>query len=172
VSFRNKLEMAIVANPLWQDYIMKHFGSLAINIKSLEDDMTIQRAHLGDMLLYLDLDVKEWYVELKTMSEANFHHHLNRKQEIVFETMGIVENNDTRSSFLESRADIYAFGFLVSNQLVLPRLFWMKETQAWFYAHHWKYRDIERPNGDKHTRFKLVPVEDIPDYCKIRPMIS
>lgn len=165
------MDLCQKANPLWQEYFKQHFDSLLISVESKENDIEYQKRKEGDFVVKLDIpehigDTQT--IETKIRDEWVYSF-FKKDKLLLLEILGNVQQNKTGSAFLDSRADLYAYGFYIEGmvRIVDPMIFYMKPTQEWFRNNMHKYRtQVSNTNGLYNTHFKLVPIDDIPDDCK------
>ena len=145
---------------MWKSYLKKKFGTE--NVVSLEDDLKQQLMGVGDFLVDNRLRI-----EVKTRKEWVYRHYSN---EVALETNANVEWNRKGSAFMECRADLFGYGFLVNNNTTLmdPRLYVVDPLQLWFEENHHRYREqksrMNRTNTEGcfyHSTFKSIPKQHI-----------
>ena len=140
----------------------------------MEDNIEFQKTKWGDFVLILDYPTKEerfQTVEIKTRTEQYFQS-FKKDGKILFELMGNIERTKAGSSFLECKADLYAYGFVngAMNHILDAFIFRVPETQRWLKANINRFPQIKSSTDSLYsTSFVLIPLIEIPRYCILEP---
>ena len=174
-SFKDSKDLCDRTNALWQEYFKQHFDSLLIDVTSMEHDIEYQKRKEGDFIV--KLDIPEHIGNTQTIEtkirHGKYYEIFLKDRCVLFEMCGNIEASKTGSSFLDCKADLYAYGFSVDgiDAIHHPLIFYVKPLQEFLNNNRRNYRVItSNTEGLYTTSFILVPLKDIPDDCIFRSL--
>lgn len=118
---------------LWYEHIRNYFKLFKAEIITLQDKDSNPRYYSDgwDLLLIFKGKRPPLRIEIKTRSEQVYNNFYRHDHKLAIEVLGNVELNKLGSSIYNSSAELWAYGFIKSKQLVEPRIWWRRPFIEW-----------------------------------------
>ena len=147
----------------WIAYFQYLFGYELKSITDLQTSKEEQAKGIGDLLVEFE-NYTKLSIELKTR-KAKYHEYFKSDRLLAIETKANVQADKSGSSIFNSKADIWANGFIVNERLTDPIAYWREPFVQWLEPRQGEFTSKQSDTSNLYnTRFLLVPLAVIQQF--------